>query len=106
MPLTEVWWVQLQATSNYPQDCAYQSLFLFPQTNLTSLEEARFLFLEYLGQHKANEYTKKKEGVSHTALESFLLEALTHPYLLLLLFVPPLLPNIPPSGAQAAPSSS
>lgn len=42
-----------------------RSLFLFLQTNLTGLEEARFLFLEHLGQCRANEHKKKKEGMSY-----------------------------------------
>lgn len=58
-----------------PQAFTHWSLFLFLQANLTSLEEAGFLFLEHLGQHTANEHKKQKEGVSHTVFESFLLEA-------------------------------
>lgn len=99
IPLTEGGCPHLEATStllgstqilhSLASAFVQQSLFLFLQTNLTSLEEARFLFLGCLGQHRANE--QKKEGMSYTAFESFLPESLTHPHLIRSLFVP--LPN-------------
>lgn len=71
-----------------------RSLFLFLRTNLTSLEEARFLFLEHLGQCRANEHEKKKEGTSYPASERFLPQSLTHPHLTGSLLVPPPTPDI------------